>query len=136
VLAKCYGGLALTGQVTGDGNADIGGVDVGYLRGFWQIQELPTDEAVIAWNDQYLLPMHSMDWTSQNLLLGAMYNRIFLQVMYSNEFLRQTTDAKLKENGISAADAAETKKYLLLLKAILLAPSSQSKYHVKTCLLM
>lgn len=111
VLAKCYGGLALTGQVTGDGNADIGGVDVGYLRGFWQIQELPTDEAVIAWNDQYLLPMHSMDWTSQNLLLGAMYNRIFLQVMYSNEFLRQTTDAKLKENGISAADAAETRKY-------------------------
>lgn len=111
VLAKCYGGLSLTGQVNGDGNADIGGVDVGYVRGYWQMEELPTDEAVIAWNDQYLLPMHSMDWTSQNLLVGAMYNRIFLQVMYCNEFLRQTTDAKLKENGISGDDAVKTKQY-------------------------
>ncbi|MET6996289.1 RagB/SusD family nutrient uptake outer membrane protein [Chitinophaga defluvii] len=111
VLAKCYGGLALTGQVTGDGNADIGGVDVGYVRGFWQMQELSTDEARVAWNDQYLLPMHGMDWTSQNLLLGAMYNRIFLQVMYCNEFLRQTTDGKLSENGISGENAATTKIY-------------------------
>lgn len=111
VLAKCYGGLSLTGQVTGDGSPDIGGVDVGYVRGYWQLQELTTDEARVAWNDQYLLPMHGMDWTSQNLLLGAMYNRIFLQVMYCNEFLRQTTDDKLAANGISGENAATTKVY-------------------------
>lgn len=111
LLAKCYGGLALTGQVTGDGNADIGGVDVGYLRGYWQMQELSTDEARVAWTDQFLLPMHGLDWTSQNLLLGAMYNRIFLQVMYCNEFLRQTTDAKLAENGITGDNAVTTKRY-------------------------
>ena len=111
LLAKCYGGLALTGQVTGDGNADIGGVDVGYLRGYWQMQELSTDEARVAWNDQFLLPMHGLDWTSQNLLLGAMYNRIYLQVMYCNEFLRQTTDEKLAANGITGDNAATTKRY-------------------------
>jgi len=111
LLAKCYGGLTLTGQVTGDGNPDIGGVDVGYLRGYWQMQELTTDGAVIAWNDQYLVPMHAMDWTSQNLLVGAMYNRIFLQVMFCNEFLRQTTDEKLSANGITGNNATTTQLY-------------------------
>ncbi|MFT3948224.1 MAG: RagB/SusD family nutrient uptake outer membrane protein [Agriterribacter sp.] len=111
LLAKCYGGLSLTGQTSGDGNADIGGVDVGYLRGYWQMQELTTDEAVISWNDQYLIPMHNMDWTSQNLLLGAMYNRIYLQIMFCNEFLRQTTEEKLSSYGITGNDAATTQLY-------------------------
>ncbi|RCH55864.1 RagB/SusD family nutrient uptake outer membrane protein [Mucilaginibacter hurinus] len=112
VLAKCYGALALTGQGIGDANPDIGGVDVGYVRGYWQLQELTTDEAVIAWNDQYLLPLHSMDWTSLNGLVGAMYNRISLQVMYANEYLRRTTDAELSRNGITnTADLAENKLY-------------------------
>lgn len=111
VLAKCYGALALTGQGTGDGNPDIGGVDVGYIRGWWQMQELTTDEAVIAWNDNYLLPLHQSDWTSQNLLVGAMYNRIMLQIMYSNELLRNTTDDKLAANGITGADVETTHEY-------------------------
>ncbi|RYZ93911.1 MAG: RagB/SusD family nutrient uptake outer membrane protein, partial [Sphingobacteriaceae bacterium] len=112
VLAKCYGALALTGQGLGDANPDIGGVDVGYLRGYWQMQELSTDEAVIAWNDQYLIPLHTMDWTSLNGLVSAMYNRISLQVMYANEYLRRTTDEELKRNGITnSADIAENKLY-------------------------
>lgn len=112
VLAKCYAGYALTGQAAGDGNADLGGVDVGYLRGYWQVQELSTDEAVIAWNDQYLIPLDIDQWTSANQLLGAMYDRIFLEVGLCNEFLRETTDAKLKANGITdPGNLAQVKIY-------------------------
>src|SRR6478609_8363527 len=53
-LAKIYGGLALTGNAGPDGNGDLGGIDEGfssYLRNYWNLQELSTDEAVIAWND-------------------------------------------------------------------------------------
>lgn len=45
-LAKIYAGLAVTGQSGPDGSADIQGIDEGfgqYLRGYWQLQELPTD---------------------------------------------------------------------------------------------
>jgi hypothetical protein len=53
-LAKIYAGLALTGNNGPDGNGDLGGIDEGfssYTRNYWNLQELCTDEAVIAWND-------------------------------------------------------------------------------------
>ena len=55
VLAKLYGGLAVSGQQGPAGQADISGIDEGfgqYIRGLWYHQELTTDEAVIGWNDQ------------------------------------------------------------------------------------
>lgn len=51
-LAKIYAGLAVTGQNGPDGSPDIQGIDEGfgqYLRGYWQLQELPTDEAMVSW---------------------------------------------------------------------------------------
>nr|WP_290936884.1 hypothetical protein [Haliscomenobacter sp.] len=54
-LAKIYGGLSLTGNNGPDGSGDLGGIDEGfssYLRNYWNLQELCTDEAVIGWNDQ------------------------------------------------------------------------------------
>src|SRR5206468_3159182 len=53
-LAKIYGGLIVTGQRGPDGNPDIQGIDEGfgeYLRLYWYLQEMPTDEAVIGCND-------------------------------------------------------------------------------------
>src|SRR5438105_10634090 len=55
LLAKIYGGLALSGQQGPAGQPDIAGIDEGfsqYLRLVWQMDELPTDEVAIAWNDQ------------------------------------------------------------------------------------
>ena len=52
VLAKIYGGLATTGNVGPAGASDIQGLDEGsqspFLRGFFNCQELPTDEAVVS----------------------------------------------------------------------------------------
>ena len=56
ILAKLYAGLAVSGQQGPSGDADISGIDEGfgqYLRGLWYHKELPTDEAVISWDDPY-----------------------------------------------------------------------------------
>src|SRR2546426_8750617 len=58
-LAKIYGGLNVTGQRGPDGNADIAGIDEGfgeYLRLYWYLQDMPTDEAGIRWEEPGLPP--------------------------------------------------------------------------------
>lgn len=105
-LAKLYGGLALSGQQGPAGQPDIEGIDEGfsqYVRGLWQLQTLPTDEAVIAWGDESLPELNTMEWGSANRFTTAFYYRVFYQVTLVNEFLRETTDAKLTARGVSDA---------------------------------
>jgi starch-binding outer membrane protein, SusD/RagB family len=97
-LARIYAGLAISGQQGPAGNPDIKGIDEGfsnYLRQYWKAQQLTTDETVIGWNDGTLPTYHLHTWTAQNEFINAMFNRIFFQVSMANEFLRETTDAKL-----------------------------------------
>ena len=64
VLAKLYAGLAVSGQEGPAGMNDLSGLDEGfgqYLRAYCYAQELPTDEAVIAWNDGNLRDYQEMD---------------------------------------------------------------------------
>jgi hypothetical protein len=102
-LAKIYAGLAVSGQQGPAGNPDLKNLDEGfsqYLRLYWEHQELPTDEAVIAWNDLGLPELNTQLWATNNGFVTTMYNRISFQVTMVNEFLRQTTDAKLSERGV------------------------------------
>jgi hypothetical protein len=110
VLAKLYGGLALTGNSGPDGNGDISGIDEGfssYLRQYWSAQELSTDEAVIGWNDATIRDFHFMTWSSSDVFLRALYNRIYFQITLANEFIRESTADKVAGRGITGADAAE-----------------------------
>lgn len=121
VLAKLYAGLSVSGQQGPAGQPDIAGIDEGfstYMRQYWNAQELPTDEAVIAWNDGNLRDYHDMDWTSGNEFVGAMYNRIFYQISLCNEFIRETTDAKLSDRGISGQDKTNIEAYRLEARAL------------------
>lgn len=114
VLAKLYAGLAVSGQQGPAGQADISGIDEGfstYLRQYWKAQELPTDEAVIAWNDGNIQDFHQQDWDANNEFITAMYNRIFYQISLCNEFLRETTDEKLSSRGVDAALKSEIAKF-------------------------
>lgn len=114
-MAKIYAGLAVSGQRGPDGQPDIEGIDEGfsqYLRLYWELQELPTDEAVIGWGDIGLPEMNTQLWAVNNVFIGGMYYRVFYQVVLANEFLRQTTDAKLAERGhTSTALRAEIAQY-------------------------
>ncbi len=105
-IARVYAGLAVTGQQGPAGAADISSLDEGfsnYLRQYWQLQELTTDEAVIGWGDEGLPDLHAHTWTAANQFVRAMYYRIFYQVSIANEFLRETTDDKLEARGVSEA---------------------------------
>jgi hypothetical protein len=114
-LAKVYGGLGLSGQAGPTGQPDIAGIDEGfsqYLRLYWETEELPSDEAVIAWNDIGLPEMNLQTWTSSSTMVVAMYYRIFFQVGMANEFLRQTTDAALAGRpGITPALKTQIQQY-------------------------
>jgi len=104
VLAKLYAGLAVSGQQGPAGNGDISGIDEGfgqYLRGLWYHQELPTDEAVIAWNDQTIKDFHYQTWGSSDVFTAAMYYRIFYQISACNEYIRETAPAKLDARGVT-----------------------------------
>lgn len=101
-VAKLYAGLAVTGQQGPHGNADITATDEGfynYVRLLWVLNELPTDEAALAWGDPGIQPLNQALADPQNPWIVAMYYRIYFQVAMANEFLRQTTDAKLDSRG-------------------------------------
>jgi hypothetical protein len=113
-LAKLYGGLSVTGQRGPDGDRDVQGIDEGfsqYLRQLWQLQELPTDEAIIAWGDAGLPEMNTMQWGTSNQFIAALYYRIFFQIALANEFMRETDDAKLSERGVGAELRADIQQY-------------------------
>ena len=114
LIAKVYAGLAVTGQTGPFGNSDIVTNDEGfsqYMRLYWQMQTLPTDDAVIAWGDQALSELNTQIWSSANGFLGAMYYRIYFQVAMANVFLRETTNAKLDARGVSGALRTEIATY-------------------------
>ncbi len=114
VLAKLYAGLAVSGQEGPHGNNDLSGLDEGfgqYLRALWYAQEIPTDEAIIAWDDGNLRDYHEQDWSSSNEFITNMYYRIFYQISLCNEFIRESSDAKLDERGISGANKTEIQTY-------------------------
>ncbi len=112
-LAKLYAGLSLSGQDVVN-NPDIAALDVGanvYLRNYFEAQELPTDEAVISWNDADLQQYHTMNWTPNMSFIGTMYSRIFLEISLCNEFIRETPDSKLNSSGFSSSDIAAIQTY-------------------------
>ena len=115
VLAKVYGGLAITGNTGPAGSPDIaGGLDEGsqvaFIRMFFNCEELPTDEAVVAWNDQTIHDFHDLKWTSSDPFIKGIYARPIYNITLGNEYLRESTDEKLAARGISGNDAADIKK--------------------------
>src|SRR6185437_4102959 len=107
-VAKVYGAMALTGNQGPAGNGDIQGIDEGtsdFFRLLWYAQELPTDEAVIAWGDPGVPDLHQMNWSSSNVILTGLYYRSMYQITLANDFIRQASDANLTSRGISGSDA-------------------------------
>ena len=112
LLAKLYGGLAVGGQSGGDGNGDIADIDGGfsnYMRLLYTLQVITTDEAVIGWNDGTLHEFHKMIWTPTNEFNNAMYYRLYTEVAFCNEFIKNTTDDMLSSNGITGSNLEEAK---------------------------
>ena len=114
LLAKVYAGLAVSGQEGPAGNPDIQGFDEGqaqYLRAYWNLQELPTDEAVLGWNDAGLPELSMSTWSAANGFVYVMYSRVFFQIALCNDFLRNTTPTALAANDVPEDVAAQIQTY-------------------------
>ncbi|RPD48373.1 RagB/SusD family nutrient uptake outer membrane protein [Hymenobacter sediminis] len=114
VLARLYATFAVSGQTGPAGNPDIQGIDEGfsnYLRQYWQLQEITTDEAVLGWNDGNLPNVNTLQWNADNEFVRATYDRIYYEIALCNEFIRQTSDARLSERGITGDQASTVRTY-------------------------
>jgi starch-binding outer membrane protein, SusD/RagB family len=114
VLAKLYAGLSTSGQDVTD-KIDIFSNDAGantYFRNIWIASELTTDEAVITWTgDGDLQQYNRIDFNAKNSFVELLYNRLYFQIAICNEFIRQTTDDKMKEYGVPNEDMAAIKTF-------------------------
>ena len=113
-LAKVYGSFALTGNQGPAGSGDIDGIDEGtsdFFRLLWYAEELPTDEAVIAWGDPGVPDFHNMNWSSSNVILTGLYYRSLYQITLCNDFIRQSTDAEISKRGFTGSDANDIRHY-------------------------
>jgi hypothetical protein len=117
-LAKIYAAFALTGNTGGTGSADIPAqiiADEGnsdFLRLYWNLQELTTDEASWTWqNDAGVRGLHEMSWSSINPIISGLYYRSFFQITLANDFIRQASDENLSDRGITGASADSIRTY-------------------------
>ena len=100
VLAKLYSGLSMTGLQGPAGQGDISGIDEGfsaYIRVLWNLQELPTDEAVCGWSDPGIPTLNKTQWNADDGWVKGMYYRIYYQITLCNEFIWQSREEKLAE---------------------------------------
>jgi hypothetical protein len=116
VLAKAYGSYSLVSS-NGVGVSDVNvpgitdAATTDFVRAWWNLQELTTDEAKCAWNDANLQSFHNFSWTASNVLIHALYARSLFQITVCNEFIRESTDEKLSGRNITGKDADDIKQY-------------------------
>ncbi|MFK8282417.1 RagB/SusD family nutrient uptake outer membrane protein [Capnocytophaga cynodegmi] len=108
-LAKVYASLVLTGQQGPVGAADIQGLDEGtsqFTRLLFYMQELPTDNAIVAWSDPGVPDFHNMNWSSSNGIIEAMYYRLAQSVSFANAFIannENSSNEEMKKYGVAEA---------------------------------
>ena len=112
---KVYAAYALTGNQGPDGKPDISGLDEGqfadFLRMFFNHQELPTDEAHTIWQDPGIPGLNNLNFSSENPFTRGIYNRSITQIMYANEFLRNSTDEILGGKSFAANEIEDIKYF-------------------------
>ncbi len=117
-LAKVYGAMALTGNTGPAGSGDIPSAIISdegnsdFLRQFWYLQCLTTDEAGWTFHSNTdPIGIHQMTWSSINQTVAGLYYRSFFQITLCNDFIRQSSDAKINARGFSGASGDTIRIY-------------------------
>ncbi len=106
-LAKLYASLTLTGQRGEFGLPEITAPDEGttsFLRVYWSAQEITTDECLNAWGDPGLVEYHGHIWSDANSYVKLMYQRLFINIAYCNEYIRSVNERIPSLDGTLATD--------------------------------
>jgi len=114
-MAKIYSAYTLTGNRGPAGSGDIVGLDEGsngdFLRTWFNHQEMPTDEAHCRWNDPGVPQLNNINFAydpSTAPFTVGLYAKCIMQIMYANEFLRNSSDNG-EGKGFSASEIEEVK---------------------------
>lgn len=111
VLAKLYASFVIAGQEEGGGNADIAsnnGHD--FLRGYFNLQEGPTDEMAATWlSGDKMEGLSYMTWDANDPWVADTYYRAYYTIALCNEFLRHAGDDAI--SGFGADKQAEIRQY-------------------------
>ncbi|MCF8222630.1 MAG: RagB/SusD family nutrient uptake outer membrane protein [Bacteroidales bacterium] len=94
VLGKLYASFIIPGQGP-NGGPDISASDPNFfttMRALWNLQQLPTDEAICAWGDVGIADLNTQTWSPSNPFLTAVYQRLSLSITYANDFISITKD--------------------------------------------
>jgi len=114
LLAGVYANLSLTG-VDGAGSSNIDGLDAGtsqFGRVLLYLQTLSADQMIWSYeNDPGTREIQRNIWNADDPIILGMFGRSHVTIAFANNFLRETTDAKLDERNVSAATRAEIITY-------------------------
>jgi len=92
---KCYGSLALQGNGGANGDADVSGIDGGttpFLRQMFNVNELPTDEAICCWGDPGIPEYNYATWNSSHPMVQGFYYRLYMGISFCNQYLTVAAD--------------------------------------------
>ncbi len=113
-VAKIYAGYTLSGNQGPAGKPDVVGLDEGsnadFLRCFFNHQEMPTDEAHCLWSDPGVPELNNINFTADGKFTVGLYDKCILQIMYANEFLKNTGDNGAGK-GFTDAEVSEIKSF-------------------------
>lgn len=94
LVAKVYAGFSKLGLTGPDGLGDIpSSPDQGkttFLRTYFNMQELTSDEAKCAWSDKDEKNYSQAELTPDNYIGYMLYQRCMLNIVFANEFLKNT----------------------------------------------
>lgn len=114
LLAGVYANLSLTG-VDGAGSSNIDGLDAGtsqFGRVLLYLQTLSADQMIWSYeNDPGTREIQRNIWNADDPIILGMFGRTHVTVAFANNFLRETTDAKLTERNVSQATKNEIIRY-------------------------
>ena len=96
---KCYANLALQGNAGSGDDCDIQGLDGGttvFVRQMFNVNELPTDEAICAWTDEGISSYNEASWTASHPMVQGFYYRLYFGITVCNQYLEVvgTADAQ------------------------------------------
>lgn len=126
VIAKCYQGLAVSGQKGPDGDCDIKGIDGGtsqYTRGLFMLNEFPTDECMWVYADAGVPELVQGTWGSDNVVNCGIYSRFYSHIAVCNNFLQLVRDlpsmgVAIGGDGPTAISQAELDQFCLEARAL------------------
>jgi hypothetical protein len=114
LLAGVYANLSLTG-VDGPGSSNIDGLDAGtsqFGRVLLYLQTLSADQMIWSYeNDPGTREIQRNIWNADDPIILGMFGRTHVTIAFANNFLRETTDAKLTERNVSDATKTEIVRF-------------------------